>query len=105
MREIKEELGSIKVRIERVIRIWHFYRGEKKADNECFIVTFVCQALDTNIKLGPESSTYLWNTPEEALEKIEFKSVQHDVKQFIHDQTNNTQGVYLSDINHKLINL
>ncbi len=105
LREIKEELGPIKIKIERVIRLWHFYRGEKAAASEIYGVTFVCQALNTDIKLNEEHSDYQWVEPKKALEKIYNKGIKHDVRQFIHDTEHNSQGVYLSDINNDLITL
>ena len=105
LREIREELGPIKIKIERVIRLWHFYRGEKRAETEIHGVTFVCQALDTNIKLSAEHSIYDWVSPQKALKKITLKGIKHDIRQFIHDNSSQQQGVYLSDKNHDLIHL
>ncbi len=105
LREIKEELGSIKVKPERIIRVWHFYRGDVSPKNEIFGLTFIAQALDTKIKLNEEHSAYQWVKPQKALELVTTKGIRNDIEKYLQDLETKQQKIYLSDINHDIIDL
>jgi 8-oxo-dGTP pyrophosphatase MutT (NUDIX family) len=105
LREIEEELGPIKVKPERIIGVWHFYRGEISPENEIYGVTFIAQALDTNIKLNEEHSAFQWVNPQKALELITTKGIRNDIEKYLQDQKSKQEKIYLSDINHDIIDL
>ena len=103
LREISEELGPIKIKIGPLIRLWHFYRGDKCAETEIHGMTFICQAEDTNIELNEEHGEYKWVSPEKALEYIVTPGIVLDVQTYIKEQQNPIPRVYLSNTDHQLI--
>ena len=78
-REIFEETGLKDIKIKKVLRLWHFYRGEKIADNEIYGVTFICQAKDDRVVLNQEHAEYRWVTPAKATDIIAVKGINNDV--------------------------
>jgi len=68
-REIQEELG-VDILIDFIIGTAHFYRGDKKPENEMLGVFYCCSLEDPDlIKLSWEHSEFRWVTPSTA-EKI-----------------------------------
>lgn len=65
-REVHEELGA-RVQIEFIIGTGHFYRGDKKPENEMIGIQ-ICASVDDPeaIRLSDEHSEYRWATAEEA---------------------------------------
>lgn len=82
-REIREELGIIELEIGHLLRVWHFYRGEKSETTEIYGMTFHCLVASQTITLNPEHSEYEWVTPEEALERVTVPGILQDIENFI----------------------
>lgn len=78
-REIFEEVGIKDLKIEKIIRIWHIYRGSKKAENDLVGITYFCRTQEKNVHLSNEHLAYQWVTPEKALQLIETEGVRTDV--------------------------
>jgi len=65
-REVHEELG-VEVRVDFVVGTGHFYRGEKKPENEMVGIQFCASVDDPEaIRLSDEHSESRWVTAEEA---------------------------------------
>jgi 8-oxo-dGTP diphosphatase len=65
-RESLEELG-LEVRIECVLGVTHFYRGESTPDNEMVGVSFGCSVPDASgLSISDEHSEHRWVTADEA---------------------------------------
>ncbi len=79
-REVKEETGLEGFTIERLLRVWHFYRGEKKPETEIHGFTFYCVSETQNVTLSTEHSEYRWVSPQEALNLITIDGVKEDIK-------------------------
>ncbi len=82
-REIKEEIGFDNIKIKKILRTWHFFRGKKEADKEILGITFWCQTDQKEVVLSDEHTEYQWVTPSEALELISVEGIQNDIKMFI----------------------
>lgn len=66
-RESREELG-LDVRVECLLGVTHFYRGEPAPENEMVGVTFGCSVDDvSDLDLSDEHSEHRWVTAEEAV--------------------------------------
>ena len=65
-RELREELG-LDVRIECILGMTHFYRGEPVPDNDVVGVSFACSIDDAaSLSVSEEHSEHRWVTAEEA---------------------------------------
>ena len=82
-REVFEELGIKEVKILKVVRVWHIFRGTKKAENELIGITFHCRTQHYKIKISKEHSQYKWVTPKEALKLITNDGIKGDIMKFI----------------------
>ncbi|NMC36335.1 NUDIX domain-containing protein [Candidatus Beckwithbacteria bacterium] len=87
-REVLEETGMTDLELKKVLRIWHFYRGEKTAHREIFGITFWATTKTSKIKLSPEHSDYKWVTPVEAKNYIKIKGLLNDLEIFLQDKNN-----------------
>jgi len=85
-REMKEELGIRSIEIVKVIRVWHIFRGSKKADNELIGITYHCRTKTEKMHLSDEHEEYQWVAPEEALTLVKVKGIRRDIEQFIRFQ-------------------
>ena len=81
-REVKEEIGLDDFSIIKVIRLWHFFRGERQADKEIIGVTFYCQTSMQDFVISDEHSEYRWVTQEEALELISVIGIRQDIQAY-----------------------
>jgi 8-oxo-dGTP pyrophosphatase MutT (NUDIX family) len=82
-REVKEETGLEGFSIERLLRVWHFYRGEKKPETEIHGFTFHCVIKTQEVTLSSEHAEYCWLDPEEALKVIKVLGIKEDVRFFL----------------------
>lgn len=65
-REVREEVG-LEIRPSFIVGTTHFYRGEKRPENEMVGVIFCCEVVgETAVQLSREHSEYRWVTLEEA---------------------------------------
>jgi 8-oxo-dGTP diphosphatase len=99
-REVKEEIGLEVFTIERLLRVWHFYRGEKQAETEIHGFTFHCTTTTQEITLSDEHSEYRWADPSEALELITVEGVREDIRFFMENRNN--RQVAFSGVNNKI---
>jgi len=82
VREIREEVGMSDIAILRAIRIWHFYRGERKSENELIGVTFWCRTNEREVSLSLEHTDYKWVNSADALKLISVDGIKKDVEIF-----------------------
>ena len=82
-REILEETSITDLELKKVLRIWHFYRGEKIEEKEIFGLTFWVTTKTSKIKLSAEHSNYKWVTPIEAKNYIKIKGLLNDLEIFL----------------------
>lgn len=85
-REVFEETGLTEFTVEKVLRLWHIYRGEKNADNEVYGTTFHLKVTNPEIKLSNEHSEYRWVKPIEAVELIKVPGIKADVEHFLQEK-------------------
>lgn len=99
-REIFEETGLENVKVKKLQRIWHIYRGEKSEDTEVYGFTFICESESDQVKLSEEHSEFKWVTVEEALSLIKVPGIRTDVE--IYQQQSQDLGpMIVTDINGK----
>ncbi|HCC84743.1 MAG TPA: hypothetical protein DEP87_03610 [Candidatus Pacebacteria bacterium] len=91
-RELMEETALTQVTPMRLLRVWHFYRGEKSAATDLYGLTFHCQTSQTEIRLSDEHSDYRWVTPIEAMKLITLPGIRADVEIFQKWQQKNWQN-------------
>ncbi len=84
-REIKEETG-LEVEIVKPVRIMHFFRGEKKKENDLVFIAYWCITDSDKVKLCDEAIEYKWLNPEEALGLIKLPGVREDIKAYIKEK-------------------
>jgi 8-oxo-dGTP diphosphatase len=66
LREVREELG-VSARIEFIVGTMHFYRGDRRPENELVGVQYCCSIENPEgVALGWEHSEHRWVTAEEA---------------------------------------
>lgn len=82
-REVAEETGITDFEVKRLLRVWHLYRGEQRAENELYGLTFHCVVESDCVKISSEHSEYRWLDPAEALELIRVEGVREDIRQFM----------------------
>ena len=99
-REVKEETGKEDFEVKRLLRIWHFYRGEKKPETEIHGFTFHCVTQTQTVNLSTEHSEYAWLDPADALQKIEVPGIQEDVRFFMEHR--DTQQIAFSGISNTI---
>lgn len=83
-REILEELGIQDLEIVKVLRVWHIYRGSKRAENDLIGITYHCRTKSETIIISDEHQDYIWVEPKQALEMISVEGIKKDVETFIH---------------------
>lgn len=105
-REVKEEVDLEEFEISRLLRVWHFYRGEETAEKEIHGFTFHCKTKDQNIKISTEHSEFRWVEPKEALKLLKIDGIREDVRFFLEQKesrkvafsgTSNKIGAVLPD--------
>lgn len=87
-REVKEETGIDGFKIERLLRIWHIYRGEKSPETEIHGFTFHCTTHSQDVTLSAEHDQYKWVSPEEAIDLISVDGIREDAKLFLANKNN-----------------
>lgn len=93
-REVFEETGLHNLKIKKLQRIWHIFRGEKSEDTEVYGFTFICETEQEEIQLSAEHSTYRWVTQDEALSLIKVPGIVQDIK--VYKQWKNKLGPILT---------
>jgi 8-oxo-dGTP pyrophosphatase MutT (NUDIX family) len=81
-REIKEETGLI-VDVKKILRTFHFYRGDVNPVNEVIGIMYWCKANSKNIKLSSEHTDFLWLPPHEAQKKVDFDGFRADINIYL----------------------
>jgi 8-oxo-dGTP diphosphatase len=64
LREVREEIG-VEARIEFIIGLSHFYRGQELPENELLGVIFGCTISRQDVTIGEEHSEMLWASASE----------------------------------------
>ena len=87
-REVKEELGLNDLTVLEVLRVWHIYRGSKKAENEVIGITYHCKTNTEKITLSSEHSNVQWATPQKAIELIANDGIKKDIEVYMNGNKN-----------------
>lgn len=83
-REVREEVGITDLKIEKILSVWHIFRGTAEiAENEVIGVTYHCTTTQDTPVLSHEHQAYQWVTPQEALKLINVDGIQRDIKLFM----------------------
>ncbi len=83
-REVHEEVGITNLHIERVLSVWHIFRGTAQiAENEVIGVTYHCTTTQDVPVLSHEHQAYQWVTPQEALKFVTVDGIRRDITKFI----------------------
>lgn len=82
-REVFEETGITDLKVKKLNRIWHIYRGEKHEDKECYGFTFICETDQKELKLSEEHSEFRWVTSQDALQMITIEGIKVDIEEYI----------------------
>jgi 8-oxo-dGTP pyrophosphatase MutT (NUDIX family) len=98
-REVKEELGEIELDIKKILRFWHFYRGEKVPANEIMGLTYLCSTRTENIKLSHEHSAFRWVDLNVAMDLITVDGIREDVR--IAATGAESHGIVMTDLSGK----
>ena len=85
-REVYEETGIQEVNVVKSLDVSHYYRGERKAENQMIVINFWCTTTNMDVILSSEHSEFRWILPEEAIGLIEDPSLQHSMKRFIEEK-------------------
>lgn len=85
-REVFEELGITDLEIVKMQRVWHIYRGSKKAENDTIGITFHCRTSQNEVAISDEHQAYRWIEPEEALDMLKIEGIRADVEKFINNK-------------------
>lgn len=101
-REVFEETGIKDFEIKKLQRIWHFYRGDKRADKEIHGFTFHCTTDSKEVALSTEHAEFRWVKPEEALKLIKVEGIREDVRFFLQQQTAKSPKIAFSGIDNKI---
>ena len=99
-REIQEETGLTHITIKKLLRVWHFYRGQKLPENELYGFTFYCQTDDDQVRLSAEHSEFRWVTVEEGINLITEVGIRQDLEVF--QQYRDNPGLVMADLNRNL---
>ena len=59
-REVFEETGLQKITIIKPVGVSHYYRGEKKAENQMIVITYWCKTTKFDINLSSEHVEHKW---------------------------------------------
>jgi 8-oxo-dGTP pyrophosphatase MutT (NUDIX family) len=79
-REVMEELGITQLEIQKVLRVWHVYRGSIAAENELIGVTYLCVTRTQEVRLSAEHQAFRWVTIDEALELVTTEGIRADLE-------------------------
>lgn len=82
-REFKEETGLKNLTIQEILTTWHFYRGEKKPENDVIGITFWVQSDTQKVKLSEEHDAYEWVSPAEAIARTSEDGIKRDIQAFM----------------------
>lgn len=82
-REFREETGLKNLKIKQILTTWHFYRGEKKPENDLIGITFWVQSDSQTIKLSEEHDAFEWVSPQEAIERTSEDGIKRDITAFM----------------------
>lgn len=89
-REISEEAGLTDIKIVKPLTVNHFYRGEKKAENEIILIIYWCKTEEEIITLSGEHEGYKWIAPDEALKIVDHPGVKNDIETFMRERAHNS---------------
>ena len=95
-RELFEETGLTDIKPQRLLRVWHFYRGQKSAETEVYGLTFHCLTSQTQITQSDEHQAYKWTTAVKALDLIKVPGIHADMKIYQAGKNSNWQNFQLN---------
>lgn len=57
-REVAEETCITDLKVKKLQKIWHIFRGEKDPDTEVYGFTFICETAQKEIQISNEHTEY-----------------------------------------------
>lgn len=81
-REVCEETG-LAVAVVKFLRVAHFFRGEKKMENELILLIFYCRSKSSDVFLSSEHGEFRWLAPKDALLLTGHPGVKKDIQAFM----------------------
>lgn len=99
-REVQEETGITDLTPKQLLRIAHIYRGEKSADHEVYIFTYVCETSQEEVSISNEHLSYKWVTVDEALQLVKIEGIRRDIEIYKNDR-DKLGPIIISDINRE----
>ncbi len=97
-REIFEETGLENVKVKKLQRVWHIFRGEKHEDTEVYGFTFICETDQKEVKISDEHYQYKWADVNEALQLIKVPGIHKDIEIYKNEREK-IGPIIISDIN------
>jgi 8-oxo-dGTP diphosphatase len=86
-REIREETGIDHIEVVKPFEVSHYFRGERKAENEMIVINYWCRTSESEIFLSEEHDDFKWVSPKEALELTEDPQIKRVIKRFIQEKS------------------
>lgn len=86
-REVNEETGIINFEVVKPIDVSHYFRGEKKAENEMIVINYWCRTSESKVYLSEEHDDFRWVSPKEGLELTEDPQINRVIKRFIQEKS------------------
>ncbi|MFX0050237.1 MAG: NUDIX domain-containing protein [Candidatus Hermodarchaeota archaeon] len=86
-REVNEETGIINFEIVKPIDVSHYFRGERKAENEMIVINYWCRTSESEVFLSEEHDEFRWVYPTEALELTEDPQIKRVINRFIQEKS------------------
>jgi len=102
-REVKEETGLTDLKIKKLSRIWHIYRGEKSTENELFGCTFICETETEKIYLSREHTEYKWIEYEKAVGLSQVSGIDADMKLYLRRKNGEKIGIEYSNLDESTV--
>lgn len=82
-REVEEETGIKEIEIIKPIKISHFFRGEKNAENEIILMVYWCQTSEKQVTISEEHTEYKWISPHDALSLTDHPGIKSELEAFM----------------------
>jgi 8-oxo-dGTP diphosphatase len=86
-REIREETGINHIEVVKPLEVSHYFRGERKAENEMIVINYWCRTSESEVFLSEEHDDFRWVYPKEALRLTEDPQIKSVIKRFIQEKS------------------
>jgi 8-oxo-dGTP diphosphatase len=85
-REIREEVGIEDVEVVMPIRVYHFFRGERRPEHEVVGIAYWCRTKQTHVTLSEEHTAYRWVAPGEAVDLAGSADIRSSIEAFVRER-------------------